>query len=69
MTGIIRQMNDREHSTDKLTTDELIDLAVQIRRWGQALGFQQVGITDVSLEQAENHLQHWLSMNHHGEME
>lgn len=43
-------------------------LAKQIRSWGQELGFQQVGITDTNLEEAETHLLNWLNTNRHGEM-
>lgn len=43
-------------------------LADQIRCWGQALGFQQVGIADTDLSATEEHLQHWLDQGHHGEM-
>ncbi|MFW2438221.1 MAG: tRNA epoxyqueuosine(34) reductase QueG [Arenicellales bacterium] len=62
-------MKPETHSTDEQLPGELAGLAEQIRLWGQQLGFQQVGITDISLQKAENHLKHWLSMNHHGEME
>lgn len=44
-------------------------LAADIKRWGQALGFQQVGIADTRLEEAEVHLMTWLDAGHHGEME
>jgi len=69
MPGIIRQMKPETHSAEDLLPVELTDLTQQIRLWGQQLGFQQLGITDISLQKAENHLQHWLNMNHHGEME
>jgi len=49
-------------------TDELHALAAAIKRWGQALGLQQVGISDVDLSQAEAHLLHWLAAGYHGEM-
>jgi len=44
-------------------------LALQIKQWGQELGFQQTGISDVNLSEAEAHLQHWLAKNFHGEMD
>ena len=44
-------------------------LARQIKQWGKALGFQQLGITDTDLTQAEQHLASWLAHGHHGEME
>ncbi len=43
-------------------------LAQRIKHWGQALGFQQVGITNTDLAEAERHLQHWLVKDFHGEM-
>jgi epoxyqueuosine reductase len=43
-------------------------LALQIKRWGQALGFQQVGICDTGLDEAEGHLGRWLARGFHGEM-
>jgi epoxyqueuosine reductase len=43
-------------------------LAGDIKRWGQALGFQQLGITDVELSAAEAHLLDWLAAGRHGEM-
>lgn len=45
------------------------ELADQIKRWGEALGFQKVGITDLDLSKHEQHLQDWLAKGYHGEME
>ncbi|MEQ1484816.1 tRNA epoxyqueuosine(34) reductase QueG [Methyloglobulus sp.] len=47
----------------------LANLAVQIKQWGQELGFQQVGITDTDLSQAETHLDNWLANDFHGSMD
>ena len=44
-------------------------LAEQIRQWGAALGFQQVGIADTDLTLAEQHLHQWLDQGMHGCME
>jgi epoxyqueuosine reductase len=44
-------------------------LAADIKRWGLALGFQQVGISSVRLDEHEAHLLSWLQAGHHGEME
>ena len=44
-------------------------LATQIKKWGQELGFQQVGITDTDLTEAEQHLDDWLSKNFQGDMD
>ncbi len=54
--------------TDSLDFDHLAELAVDIKRWGLALGFQQVGITDTDLTAAEQHLSSWLNQQFHGEM-
>jgi len=43
-------------------------LPAKIRRWSQELGFQQTGITDTNLQEAEQRLQHWLAKGYHGEM-
>ncbi|OOF12873.1 tRNA epoxyqueuosine(34) reductase QueG [Salinivibrio sp. PR919] len=54
------------------TPDASIDfnqLAQRIKQWGQALGFQHVGITDVDLTQHEAQLQRWLDLGYHGEMD
>ena len=46
----------------------MVDLALQIKQWGQELGFQQVGITDTDLSAAEAHLDNWLANDFHGKM-
>ncbi|MGV6827178.1 MAG: tRNA epoxyqueuosine(34) reductase QueG [bacterium] len=52
-----------------LSQTELQELANKIKAWGHALGFQQVGITDIDLNTAEVHLLNWLDQHYHGEME
>ena len=44
-------------------------LAIQIKEWGIALGFQQIGISDTDLSLAETHLQAWLAQDRHGSMQ
>jgi len=44
-------------------------LAADIRRWGEALGFQQVGFSSADLAEAEARLDEWLASGFHGEME
>jgi epoxyqueuosine reductase len=44
-------------------------LARDIKSWGRALGFQQVGIADTALDKHETHLLNWLAANRHGEMD
>lgn len=45
------------------------ELSGQIKRWGYELGFQQVGISDTDLHQAEQRLQDWLSKDYHADMQ
>ena len=44
-------------------------LASQIKQWGQALGFQHIGITDIDLGEHEAHLDRWLAQNFQGELD
>ncbi|MDQ7089423.1 MAG: tRNA epoxyqueuosine(34) reductase QueG [Methylococcales bacterium] len=50
------------------TTDEFESLTLLIKQWGHALGFQQIGISDIDLSTAEKHLQQWLANEFQGEM-
>ncbi|MCH7822594.1 MAG: tRNA epoxyqueuosine(34) reductase QueG [Proteobacteria bacterium] len=43
-------------------------LKSDIIRWGNALGFQQVGVSDIDLAVAEARLDEWLRDKFHGEM-
>ena len=43
-------------------------LAAAIVEWGRELGFQEIGITDTELSEAEEHLQRWLAAGRHGDM-
>jgi epoxyqueuosine reductase len=52
------------HSDAKL--DEIKSL---VQQWSKELGFQQVGISDVDLAQAERRLTDWLDKDYHGEMD
>lgn len=54
---------------DTLNPPTLQALAIQIKQWGLALGFQQVGITDTDLSNAETQLQDWLDKDFHGDMD
>ena len=44
-------------------------LAAHIREWGGELGFQQVGIADCELGEAETRLMEWLARGWHGDMD
>ncbi|MEJ2330603.1 MAG: tRNA epoxyqueuosine(34) reductase QueG [Gammaproteobacteria bacterium] len=52
-----------------LSSENLTQLAANIRIWGEELGFQQVGITDTGLAVAEDRLNRWLERGYHGEMD
>ena len=48
---------------------DLHALAAQIKLWGRELGFQQVGIADTDLTQAEAQLADWLQQGRHADMD
>ena len=48
---------------------DLNRLTDDIKAWGRALGFQQVGISDVDLSQHEDKLLEWLNNGYHGSMD
>ncbi|MDH3287243.1 MAG: tRNA epoxyqueuosine(34) reductase QueG [Betaproteobacteria bacterium] len=56
-------------SVANLSPADLVELARQIKCWGSELGFQQVGITDTNLSEAEARLLDWLGRGFHGEMD
>ena len=43
-------------------------LAIDVKRWGAELGFEQVGICDAELGADRDRLQSWLAQSRHGEM-
>lgn len=53
----------------ELSPQYLQQLTENIKSWGKALGFQQVGICDVDLSRHEQALQRWLDKGMHGEMQ
>jgi epoxyqueuosine reductase len=57
------------HTATRYQDLDLKQLANDIKSWGQALGFQQLGITDIDLQEAETHLLNWLDKGFHGEMD
>lgn len=44
-------------------------LAADIKRWGKALGFSEVGITDIDLSSEEKKHQEWIAKGFHGDMD
>jgi epoxyqueuosine reductase len=44
-------------------------LKAQIRDWAQTLGFQQMGVSDVDLSEAGEHLHDWLAKDYHADMD
>lgn len=47
---------------------DLRQLAGQIRGWGAELGFQQVGVAGIALDDAEGRLDAWVARGLHGEL-
>jgi epoxyqueuosine reductase len=43
-------------------------LVAHIKEWAKELGFQQTGISDIDLTEAETRLKDWLARKFHGEM-
>ena len=59
-------MNEMGSAEDRQPESQ--EIAELIRGWGQELGFQQTGISDIDLNQAEKRLSDWLARQFHGEM-
>lgn len=49
-------------------TYDVAELAIHIKQWGRELGFQQIGISDGHIPNAEKRLEAWLAKDFHGEM-
>ncbi len=56
-------------STDQYGNTDMAALKAEIVGWGEELGFQQVGVSDINLAQAEQRLQQWLAARFHGTMD
>ncbi len=54
---------------EQLTSEQLDRIKAQIKQTGLNLGFQQIGISDTNLSDAEQHLNHWLEKGFQGEMD
>jgi epoxyqueuosine reductase len=57
-----------QSATAAVSDAEARDLARTIKRWGEELGLQRVGIADCNLADAEGRLSDWLRRGMHGEM-
>lgn len=47
---------------------DLDSLALEIKNWGVELGFQQVAITDINLDDYKSHFNSWIDNGYHAEM-
>jgi len=56
-------------STAPPSTRDYASLALRIKTWGRAFGFQQIGVADTDLRLAERCHATWLRQGRHGEME
>ncbi len=45
------------------------NLLKKINKWALELGFSQVGVSDVDLSEAEQHLKKWIAKGFHGQMD
>ena len=61
-------MNSPTITDQDLDSNQLSQLAEDIRQWGQDLGFQQLGFADIDLGAHEGHLEEWLEKGYHGDM-
>lgn len=62
---ILLQLDHYYYHSLKMSMQHLVE---NIKKWGQELGFQQIGITDIDLSQAETRLKTWLARGLNGEM-
>ena len=53
----------------QLTENKLTQLAYDIKKWGLALGFNEIGIADTNLQKEEIEHQAWIAKGFHGEMD
>ncbi len=51
------------------SNNDLAQLAADIKQWGKALGFAEIGIAGTDLQQAEIEHQNWLKKGFHGDMD
>ena len=63
MIGVMQETVRRSAEID------FTGLAREIKQWGAALGFRQVGIADCEMAEAETRLMEWLADGRHGDMD
>ena len=56
-------------ASSQLNSEQLAQLALNIKTWGQELGFDAVGISDTNLSEHEKHLDKWIEQGRHGDMD
>ena len=56
-------------TTSATTSTEMLELKSSIVHWCEELGFQQCGISDINLGEAEDRLAEWLALRFHGSMD
>jgi len=55
-------------STKQYGNTDMAALKAEIVEWSIELGFQQLGVSDINLSEAEEHLDAWVASGHHGTM-
>jgi epoxyqueuosine reductase len=70
MTTILPTHAHTEPADDASAADAAVyrALGAELKGWALALGFQDVGVTDLALDEHEDHLQRWLDKGYQGEM-
>ena len=51
------------------TAHDPTELLPRLQTWARSFGFQQLGVSDIDLSQAEQRLNDWLAAGFHGEMQ
>jgi len=68
MRVIIARMNALKNRPANDSREFYSRLATDLKEWGRELGFQQIGVTTVELDEHEVRLLEWLRAGRHGEM-
>jgi epoxyqueuosine reductase len=56
------------HQSPTYMTEDMAELKAAIAGWSAELGFQQLGVSDIDLSDAERRLDSWITDGRHGEM-